>query len=172
MNLLFLFITFGVLNFNLQQENLGLKNEFRQFDLKETTASLQPGDYYLTSEINYYFSGNGDENSMDETPFINESSISTLDSIAVFLKRESRIHCTIYFISNDLRTFDSCVECSFEKKIKDYLVSKGVNTDRIECSFSKKSSKDSGEYVNKVKSLESKLTTSSRNLLLVIDSIH
>lgn len=167
MNQLFLFfaLSFGVLNFNLQQGNSTLKNEFRQIDLSETTASLKPGDYYLTSEIDYYFSGKGNENSMDETPFINESSISTLDSLAIFLKRESRIHCTIYFISNDLRTFDSCVECSFENKLKDYLVSKGVNTNRIECSYSKKSSKDSEEYIHIVK------TTSSHNLLLVIDSI-
>src|ERR1041385_5511756 len=67
--------------------NNSVSEKPRQFKLTDTNINLNQGDYYLSYGINYFFSGKGDENSMDETPYLQEYSNVTLDSIFDFLNR-------------------------------------------------------------------------------------
>lgn len=109
---------------------LHFSNYAQQFKLTDTV--FKSGYCYKSTYIDYHFSGKGgDENSIDETPYINESSLPYLDSIVGFLKANKKINFKLYSISESEITFDSCVPCAFERAVKSYLVSKGVEHERL-----------------------------------------
>jgi hypothetical protein len=47
--------------------------------------------------------------------------------------------------------YDSCVSCSFEETIKNYLVSKGIKEDRVVCDYNTESTKDQENNLSKIR---------------------
>ncbi len=68
---------------------------------------------------------------MDETPYLNDEAMPVLDSITSFLKRNPKITITIIYADESTANFDSCVPCSFELTVKEYLVIKGIKEERM-----------------------------------------
>jgi hypothetical protein len=177
---LLLFISAGLLSCNAGIENTAcpttvpettdsLKRTPREFKLTDLNETYHPGDYYLSTAITYSFSGRGDENSMDETPYLNESSKPILDSVVIFLKRNSTLKIRIHFASRELGpTYDSCVDCAFEETIKSYFTSKGIKDDRLACSYNGISSQDQKNYLNKIRTAQPRANISNEFVLLAI----
>lgn len=139
-------LTLGLVSCNGNAEKAddnSISSAPQQFKLTDTTRALSTGDYYLSTDVDYFFSGEGDgENWLDETPYLYEYSQTTLDSIVDFLNGKKDIHVSINFISDSDLTFDSCVSCAFEETIRQYLVSDGIAEDRLMGGYGEKGTAD------------------------------
>ena len=147
----------------------------QQIKLSATNIPVNPGDYYLSAAIDYSFSGEGDENSMDETPYLTPSARLILDSVADFMKHNPLVRFRIYSLIGtdskfEMPTFDSCVPCSFEEEISNYLISKGIDNNRVVWHYND-INKDRDDNLNAIRAVQPLMNSLNQFVLLVNDTI-